>query len=340
MLQTTLENKQTTIFFELLTKQFQAMKTKNLLKLALMMVAMFAFFGTQAQVVNIDHDDDVATGTNYVEALATTYQTVNLGFRLYVRPDATYNPAYDGTGNAGTGLNANSRWTWVYGADFASGTGVKAAANENWVDLVPATLPGENASRTYWVQESNTAFACTDLGTSHTVFVTGAPTADIAGQGNGWTEDVVGIEFSRCATGADIGDIIDVTLSELGAPAAAQSYTFGISVAQQALDASLTPVGAINDVTGAYGVAATPGTLAAGLAQTHTIPALPLLAATTPTQYRFTITAASITSMISLRSHLRAGVANAGYNGAATTITYNILPVPTTGPIFHIPNAF
>jgi len=99
--------------------------------------------------------------------------------------------------------------------------------------------------------------------------------------------------------------------------------------------------GSTTDVTGTYGVAATAGTLTAGLAQTRTIPALPLIDPSTPTQYTFTLTANSIYSNISIRSQLRGGIAvPTGYTGAATTITYTLLPVPTTGPIFHIPNNF
>lgn len=314
---------------------------KTFLKIMLTTLTMFMFFGVFAQVTQINHTDDVATGTNYVESVNITYQTVDLGFRLYVRPDVVYSPSYDGSGNAGTGLNTNSMWTWAYGTNFASGTAVKAAANQNWVDLLPATLPSVNTSRLYWVQESNTAFSCTDIGTSHEVFVTGAPTATILGQGNSWNTVSAGLSFNRCATGSDIGDILNITLSELGAPVLAQNYTFGISSSRTALDANLVPIVATTtDVTTTYGVTANTAALTNGLNQNHTIPALPLIDASTPTQYTFTLTTNSITSTISLRSHLRSVIANLGYNGAVTTITYTLLPVPTTGPIFHIPNAF
>lgn len=321
------------------------MRTKNLLKLAFTMLAMIVMTGAMAQVTEINHDDDAATGTNYVEATAATYQTEGFNLRLYALPDPVYNTSYDGTGNAGDGLGTNSRWTWVYGADYASGTLQKAAANENWVDLDATTdFPAAGASRVFWVLETNTAFGCAGTATSHELFVVGTPNANIAGRGNDgtntWDVQAAGTAFRRCDNGTPIGDIIDITFTENGAPAAAQNYTIGIYASQQALDQNLNPTGVVNDVTSTYGKSATPAALAANLAQTHTVPALPLIAANTPTIYTFSITANSIYSTISKTSQLRAGVAEAGFSGAVTTITYTILPVPTTGPIFHIPNAF
>ncbi len=311
------------------------MKKSTFLKVALVAVAMLMFAGANAQ---INHTGDPA---NYVDATASdTYQTVNLGFRLYALPDVVYSPLYDGTGAAGNNLGGNSQWTWAYGAAWP-GTVVKGPLGENWVDLTPATLPAAGASRNYMVLESNTAISCVGTEVAHLVYVIEEPSADIAGVGGaGWTT-IGANDFRRCATGADIADDIDVTLTEAGAPAAAQEYTYGLTVTRWELDEMLVQVPASNtDVTGTYGVAATPAALVAGLAQTFTIPvALPLIPST-PTQYVFTLTANSIYSNISNNSHLRAGIANAGYTGAATTVTYTLLPVPTTGPIYHIPNNF
>ena len=312
------------------------MKKQNLLKLAFTMMAMVIITGAMAQLTTpgeITHTGDPAT---YETATTTTYQTVGVSLRLYVEPDVVYSPSYTGTGVAGAGLNTNSLWRWVSGPAYTVGVPadeVKAAANQNWVDIASPVA----GATTYWVLESNSLITCPGTATSHVVYGVTAPTADIAGQGNSWDAITAGTNFRRCASGADIGDVITVSITETGAPALAELYTYGISVEQQALDASLVPTGGINDVTGTYGVAAAPGSLVA--AANHIIPALPLLGASTPTQYRFTLTANSIFSNISIRSQLRAGIAvPTGYTGAATTITYNLLPVPTTGPIFHIPN--
>ncbi|HPW50640.1 MAG: hypothetical protein PHE90_11700 [Bacteroidales bacterium] len=316
------------------------MRTKNLLKVALTMMALFVFMGVQAQTIN--HDNDPAHGTNYVKAAANTYQTVGIGFRLYVWPDVVYSPNYDGTGNVGTNINANSRWAWRTGADWATGDEVKAAANENFIAVTPAMLPAANNSRTFWVLETHSLISCEGAATSHEVTVVDEPnvTAYAGAGGAGWTAITPGTEFRRCATGADIGDQLNITIAEAGAPAAANSYTFGITVEQQALDANLNPDGAPSDVTAAFGTSATPAVLTAGLNQSHIIPALPLIAANTPTRYTFTMTANSLYSMISIRSQLRANVATAGFAVPATTVTYTILPTPSTGPIYHIPNAF
>lgn len=312
------------------------------MKIALLAVAIFMFAGANAQITTINHTGQPETGTNYVIAGATeTYQTVNVGFRLYVRPDVVYSPSYTGGGAINSGLNANSLWQWKFGTDatFAGGTSVKGPANENWVLLTPSDLPAAEAARTFWVLETNALFTCTGTATSHTVNVVPAPNATIAGVGGaGWTT-VAANNFRRCASGADIGDVLNITLTENTAPLAAQNYTFGITVTQIALDGNLVE-GATTDVTATYGKTANTAALAAGLSQTHTISPLPLIAPNVPTRYRFTLTANSITSMISLRSYLRAGIPNVGYSGAVTNIDYTILPVPTTGPIFHIPNAW
>lgn len=303
------------------------------------MVAMVFMTGVMAQVTAINHDDDAATGTNYVEAATTaTYQTVGIALRLYVRPDVVYSPSYNGEDDAGTGLNENSRWRWVSGADYAGGTEVKVATNENWVDI---TGPAAAAVVTYWVLESNNAFtSCVGDATSHKVNGVAVPSADFVGVGTDWDVVTANYAFRRCASGTDIGDVLNITLTEAGAPVAAQEYTYGITAMQQALDANLVAAGTPTDVTATYGKSAAPTTLVAGLTPTHTIPELPLIDASTPTQYIFTITPNSIYSNISIRSQLRGGVTQAGYDGAETTITYTLLPVPTTGPIFHIPNNF
>ncbi len=309
------------------------MRKQNLLKLAFTFMAVLMFMGVQAQTIN--HTDDAAYGTNYVEATTTTYQTVNLGFRLYVLPDPVYSPNYDGTGNAGTNLGTNSRWRWVTGVDYATGTQVKAAANQNWIDISPTATGTTN----YWVLETHGLISCEGSAQSQTVTITGEPNiTGFAGVGTSWDVLTPGTEFRRCATGADIGDVLNIGIAETGAPS--NQYTYGITVSQQALDFNLDPIGGVNDVTATYGKAAATGALDAGTAQTHTIIPLPLIAANTPTIYTFTMEANSLYSVISMRSQLRAGIATAGYAVPATTITYTILPVPTTGPIFHIPNAF
>ncbi len=299
--------------------------------------------GAQAQITIIDHTGDPSVaGTDYVVPTANTFQTVGIPFRLYVRPDAVYNPAYTGLGAVGFGLSTASRWRWVHGVDYATGTQVKAAANENWVQLAPVDLPSAGASRTYWVLETNTAFPCAGTATSHTVTVVDQPAATVlAGVGTGWDILTVGTAFRLCLSGAPIGDVLNITLAEAGAPALANNYTYGITAERVALDAMLVPTGSVEDMTVSHGRVAAPGSLAAGLNPTHTIAAMDLIAVNTPTRYTFRVTDNSVFSTISIRSQVRNGIGvPTGFGTLATTVTYTILPAPVTGPIFHIPNAF
>lgn len=314
------------------------MRKQNLLKLAFSFMALFLFVGAFAQTIN--HSDDVAFGTNYVEAdTDITYQTVNLGFRLYVLPDPVYSPNYDGTGVAGTNLGTNSMWRWVSGVDYDNGVEVKAAANQNWVDISPTTTGTTN----YWVLETHGLISCEGTATSHVVTVVDAPSITaFEGQGNGWDVLTIGTEFRRCASGNDIGDIIDITIAETGVPVGdADNYTYGITAQRQALDFNLAPVvpSTLVDMPTLSKTLDT-GNLDSELTQTFTVGDLELIDADTPTQYIFTMTENSLYSMISMRSQLRAGVPTAGYPVHANVITYTIIPAPTTGPIFHIPNAF
>lgn len=309
------------------------MRKQNLLKLAFSFMALFLFVGAFAQTIN--HSDDVAYGTNYVEAdTDITYQTVGLGFRLYVLPDPVYSPDYDGTGVAGTDLNDNSLWRWVSGADYDTGDEVKAATNENWVDINPTT-PGTTI---YWVLETFGPVSCQGSAQEHEVTITGAPNITaFEGVGTDWEVVTAGTAFRRCADGADIGDILNITIAEEYAPVAAQEYTYGISVLMEELDGNMALMDD-DDVTATYGRAAT--MTSTGLNQTHTIPALPLVN-NNPTRYTFTMTPNSLYSMISRTSDLRAGNATeTAYPVSTIEVSYLLLPVPTTGPIFHIPNAF
>lgn len=281
--------------------------------------------------------------TNYVEATETTYQTTGLGLTLYVAPDPVYSPGYDGDGTPA--YNASSQWQWVYGADFATGTIVKAWANDNFVALDAADLPAAGATRTFWVAERYAAAGCADAtGQSHIVTVLPVPTAAMAGTNVStlWTEITAGAEYYRCADGWT--DNLSLTFTETGVPAPYAKYAYTITVTVTGYDADGAVVVGPTDVTATYGksVAATDASF---VDATSTYTPLAMTFATSGgnnvrTKYVYTL--ATVASRISTLSHSRAGVANAFYNeaGANDVVTYWLNLPPVTGPIYHIPNNF
>jgi len=322
------------------------MRKQNLLKLAFTMLAMIVMTGAMAQ-------NPSTIATDYENVAETIYQTTGLGLRLYASPDPVLHPNYVAAEVAGNNpndpltLNATSEWRWVHGADFATGTQVKDwTVRENWVELVAGDLPAAGSSRTFWVAERFGAFGCDPTSTSKTVAVVAAPViTSIAAQGTGdWEEVVEGTEYKYCGQG--LTDVIDVALTEAGNDAGLQEFTYEITALRTAYDFNMDAIPAQTDVdvTGTLGQNVDLDGMIAGLAHSFNVPALNYyLDGTTvhPTKYVFNIAANSLTSKVSRLSHYRAGIANVPYNNVpATTITYWLYPVATTGPIYHIPNDF
>jgi len=331
----------------LLTKQSQAMKKQNLLKLALVSLAMFVFMGVQAQ--------PAAILTDYEDVAEDIYQTTGLNFTLIALPDLVYSTGYVAATN--TGYNALSEWLWKFdGADWDAATAIGTWSSDNFVEInANWGTPADDvtpSTRLFRVKERfNVAGACESTVVEEmTVAIVATPvvTAFAGTNVSGlWTEDAVGVEFSYC--GETISDELSLTFTEFGSLAGLREYTYGITVLRTAYDGAMAPiVGQIDvPVTGTYGQVYDLDAMVAGYDQTFTIPADMVMyldgATPRPTEYKYTITANSIGSKISRVSEYRHddALAYVPYNDIpAVTVTYWLYPTPTTGPIYHIPNDF
>jgi len=312
------------------------MKKTNLLKLAFTMVAMFMYLGMMAQTY------PATILTDYVQATETSYQTTGLGLTLYVAPDPVYSPSYDEATN--TGMNGASEWQWVYGADFGTGTLLKAwTTGENYVVLAAGDLPAAGSTRLFWAAERFAATCADATGKSHLVTVIAEPTGlmEADNTSTNWTEVTAGTEYYRCGDG--YVDDLNLTFTETGVPGTYDYYAYNITVTATGYDADGNVVVGPTDVTATYGTpisaAATDATFVDGPTTTVTIPAtmdfVQLAAVDVQTKYEFTL--ASVASRISTVSHQRAGVANAFY-ADTDVVTYWLNLPPVTGPIYHIPN--
>lgn len=289
------------------------MKTKNLLKLALMMVAMFAFVGVFAQ--DPADFDDAALDTDI------SYVTIGKTMPFFVVPDATYHPTWTAFSN---NLTAGFTWTWT---SAAFGTELTLATQtDNYVTITANTL-GDYPVNV--VENPPAAWGtCTDAGTDVTIRVVEAP-------------ELVSFPFFDglpLASGGTLQECapygpFDVDIELSGFP----NYEVKFTLTQQALDIDGTPTGPVNTLV-------TDATVGAGNVlvreanQTYDVDAartLDLIAAGTRTQYVYTFT--GITDNVSRKSDYLSGET---LYGAAATYTIIVNPTPTTGPIFHIPNDF
>ena len=337
------------------------MRTKNLLKLALTMVAMLTITSAWAQY-------PAAIETNYVEVADSTYQTAGKTFRLYVAPDNVYSPNYESTPTPAN-INANSRWTWTYGAGLSGtpATTVVSASNTNYVEFTTVNLGAYSVS----VVESNSLTGCADSSpVVHGVRVVAAPTAEIAGSAVNanytWANPSTNL-YRACVPGTTGTETVTVTFTESPfIPSNLRSYAFGVSGVVENVQPDLVTAdgAAISTPSFEYTIAAKlrTGNVTAGHTWTpNTVPtATSTLSFSTPTlsvlndkptRYTFTLVEPSdldggesgLVSGISHKSdYLRlqtGGEVVAGHAfGSNITVTYIVLPAPVTGPIYHVPN--
>ena len=335
------------------------MRTKNLLKLAFTMMAMFVITGAMAQTypTPLNHTEDTY---DYTVVDETIYQTTGYGLTLYVAPDPAYSPDYDGTGARGTDLNATSQWRWVYDAaaydDGGTETEVKTWANENWVTIAAGGLPAAGNSRIFFVLERFGAAGCLPAdatATQKTVAVLAAPDATMVGANTGsdWEVETADRVFYRCGEG--YVDNLTLTFTEAGTPI--PTYVWDITATVEGFDANDASVGAAvaagaqKIVTVADITAVANGDFIAtgGDNWNPEIPAVMNFlthdfgagAVNVRTKYVFTLN--NIASRISAISQKRAGVATAYFAPTvAQTVTYWLNLPPVTGPIYHIPNNY
>ena len=302
------------------------MTKKNVLKLAMTIMAAFMFTAVMGQTypANIE--------TDYERVDETIYQTTGYGLRLYVAPDPFYNPNYDGSNP--TEINTASQWRWESGAAWG-GTTVKDWENENYVELAPAALPDAGNSITYWVKERFGATGCEDSGDgeSKVVYVVGTPeiTEFQGTAANGWQQSVN--VFTNCEPAAAV---ITITANEEGLPETERAYDFGLNVMRYALDQN-GDRGASLDVTNTFGREA--GTMVEGSDLTFTTEVLPYFEGGA-TEYVFTLATTSLQSKISTVSAYREDPAATApvYGVPDGSFSYIVALPPVTGPIYHIPN--
>jgi len=329
-------------------------------------------FKTPAVVVDFMISLDLAAlATDYRQATSTTYQTKNKTFRLYVAPDPLFSPGYlfDGTN---TGLNAASSWTWTYPAALVGSTPVTGVATlqQNWLNVVAVGAVGNYPVS---VVETGPLGCVTGTGVTQSIQIINTPDATINGSMvNTWTStaDAVSLTKKACVSAITVPETVTVTISEDATlPLEFKSYALAISevIDNVAIDLLTADGGPISTTDWDYKITPNTAKLRTGNAAipvTHTwTPSnavnstyvLPTAALTVrnakPTRYTYSITNASdaagtgIVSAISQKSDYLTNGGPAGpfttYGLAGvTTIMYIVLPAPTTGPIYHIPNTF
>lgn len=315
--------------------------------------------------------------TDYRQQADFTYQTVGTTFRLYADPDPVYNPSYA----AGAGaLGTTSRWVWNYPAGIGTGSPASevlasgVGTNSNYVEIDASASSG--GPFTVSVVEKNTLVSCFDAGTTKTVYVTGAPTAEITGgsANNTWIDLTAGADlghnFSIC--GDALAENLTIDFTETNVPNTLRHYAFAVSQRVINIDDAGVEIDADAGTAGVQ-----PISLNASFSNNPTTVKLAVPTGSTTvstgamtilnskrTKYTFTITNASdvlvanfnnstggylgLVSQISQKSDYiarntptpGAGKFNTYDFTGTVTVDYIINPTPVTGPIYHIPNNF
>jgi len=115
------------------------MRKQNLLKLVMMVVAMFVFTGAMAQT----HDGTTVPGTPAVTfaATGTTYMMVGTTIPLYTQPDSYYHPNYDPTTGTFT-LTDDFTWEWAVTAGVAGNVTFGVNNSDDVYTTVEITVVG------------------------------------------------------------------------------------------------------------------------------------------------------------------------------------------------------
>lgn len=302
--------------------------TKKLL--AAFAVAMLFTGLSQAQIL-----------TDYVQSTgseATDTVTISSTTRLYAYPDAVYSPSYNASTNAN--LGANQTWTWYNGTD-ATGTEIKAAANENWIEF---TWPGTAQTYPVAVVEANSAVSCDGSATTINVEIIAEPTVTFTSADGSGIFGSAAAPFAFCENDTRLGtDAVQGTFTHgmSGSPSLQVQYSLTVDTSHNA-GASWTNIAAM---TQTYSGAA--GTQQAVTGTTHnlTAPAGGFVCVTDGVDYptRFTYSINGVNDRISRKCDYlsNSGAAATGwswYDTTAETLVIVVNPVPVTGPIYHISN--
>ncbi len=302
------------------------MKRSTLLKMALVVTAMFMFTSNYAQILT-DYSQD--------ETVAM-YQTGGRTFRLYVLPDPIYSPSYVPATNAN--LGANSQWRFVYtGLTGSPVTNTPAA--QNWVEFTTPAVGDYTVDAT----ELNTSIGCEDATPrTTTIHVVAAPVATTPTADN----------LTFC--GDQAAQPIALNITE-NVPNALAAYAFSVEEVVDSIDGSGASLGNISTNTtfvnftlAAKAKSGTPGFTAATPNFTYTFNSSALTVSNNHrTRYTYTFKKASdagatvadgIISAISQKSDYIQGLIS--YAFTDNNVVFIVNPTPVTGPVYHIPNAF
>lgn len=316
------------------------MRTKNLLKLALTMVAMLTITGAWAQTIAN------YTG-NYVDANNLTDNNISLvtvgkSIPLFVWPSTLYHPSYNPVD--GSGMTADFTWVWT------SGTPANVTLGSQNLNYVEATAVGAvGSSSVINVKEKAPAAwgGCEDpTGTDITVTIVAKPTYSLAGAGT--TANYCSGNGSIPTAGPEVTFTGYVNFDF--------TYTLEIkTIDQNGTAVNYYDIDKANPNAVAYfasnytkGTPATATALTANLA--YPTGGYTLIDANTSTVYTYTM--ALVNDVVSRKSDFLANPTkvkanfeyydNAGAVDGAAVSTFAIIirPAPVTGPIFHIPNAW
>lgn len=315
------------------------MKKQNLLKLALMTVAMLLFVGAMAQnpptpYALYDADEQAPTNVDYVTL--RTGGSTTMGY--YALPDPVYHPTYVGTG----ALTANFVWNWTI-PTFPAGY-VAAIAQTGAANYVEITYDRIGNYVVNVAEQASPAFGgCADTNpTIMNVTVISPPSAVIT------TADPAQICGNQPAA------TIDMTFTE-AIPVAFAGYAFSVEELVERIDPSGVVLGTVRTVVDFVDYPTT-GKLnttneLTGAASPYgfTFTTAPLnVEGGNRTRYTYTLKKATdapgaaadgLISAISEKSDYLATELTYSF-GAKTTWVAVVNPAPNTGPIYHIPNNY
>lgn len=306
------------------------MKTAKLLP-AILVASMLCAVGASAQ------NPPATIGTYYENVNETIYQTKGLKMKLYVAPDPIYSPNFVTTGS----INAESRWRWEDGATWSgSGTALKDWSNDNWVEIIPSS------NMTIQVKERFGAAGCeSNAATTKSIVAVDNPNANgiLVENASEWIVD--GSTYTKCQNSASASLSVNLKeLTENGAPDNLKEYGVTYTISYSTADvngnwsSSTTETTVTSDVlkTWPFSIDVSMKTNSGG--------------AVVPTRYTIEFVDGTLQSKISRVSAKRAFIAGGGsdlsavsyqtYHMTGETLIINLYPIPTTGPIYHIPNAF
>ena len=291
---------------------------KNVLKLAMTVMAMFMFTAAMGQV------EDVAFGL-VTDDDNISRITVDKRMPFYVQPDATYHPNYNAGGS--WALTDGFSWNWT---SVAFGTGLTLGAPDgNYVEITANTV----GDYTVTVREQAPAAwgGCEDLtGQEMTIRVVPKPLI------NSYSATIVDVPvdflsdvYQQCGQITDFRTSVNLT--------GFSKFQVKWSLTQRELDVNGDPLGEEIDIVtervelvGENNLDITTASYIIDSGRDLT-----LIDGTKRTRYTFEIT--EITDYVSRRSDF---LSAATWYGASQTFTVIVNPAPETGPIYHIPNNF